>query len=106
MIYLTDRHLSAPPSDAEFILFLAGCNYTDYFNDSPPVELYPYWTTLPGEDVQMWATETGNYASMNWRLITDDPARYTTMVAKSRLVLPDGTPHFPEEISAVLASLG
>lgn len=95
MVYLTDIHLTAPPPDAEEIIFLAGCNYTDYFNESPPVSLFAYWTTLPGEDVQMWATDTGMFASLNWRLITDNPDKYTVMVAKFRFVNALGEPLFP-----------
>ncbi len=97
MVYLTDVHLETPPLDAEKIIYLAACSYTDYFDDNPPVDLFPYWTTVIGEDVQLWATDTSMYNSLNWRLITNDPAKYTTLVSAFRFVNKEGEPFYPND---------
>lgn len=97
MIYFTDLHLDKPPVDAEKIIFLACCSYTDYFDEQPPVEFYEYWTTLPGEDIQMYCTENNLYFDTTWRLITNDPLKYTTLVSPFRFVNKEGEPYYPND---------
>lgn len=68
MIYFYDCDIKYPPTDADLLL---------------DVRIWEYWTITPGEDIQLYVTE---HKLKDWRLITNRPERYTTLVSITKMI--------------------
>lgn len=81
MLYFADYKITKVPIDASTIVYLNVENPNSF--DNVETIVYPYWTFTSGEDVQgfVWDNKI-----TEWGIISNNPAKYTTLVADSRFI--------------------